>query len=119
MNKAEELADFLEARIQLHISSSDHQLVSHADANIAAELRRLSAENAELRGSLKRANSLAEEFERKWYLQGDELEALRARLDAIYSTEPAAWTHCDFGSTELSRVRRVGWTPLIPLPEKS
>lgn len=37
----------------------------------------LATEVARLREALKVANSQAEDFERKWYLRGDELDALR------------------------------------------
>jgi len=37
-------------------------------------------ERDDLRVSVKKANDQAEEFERKWYLRGDELDALRSEL---------------------------------------
>jgi hypothetical protein len=65
----------------------------------AAELRRLSAENAEL----------------------------RARLDAIYSTEPVAWANPYGGYLSDKYIKNFATgrekdkhaIPLIPLPEKS
>lgn len=61
---------------------ADELLANHGhtdlDDRVAAELRRLHAENEALRASLKGANSQAEHFEREWYLRGDENEALLA-----------------------------------------
>ena len=43
-----------------------------------------------LRDALKRANGLAEHFERAWYLQGDEIERLKAQPEQ----EPVAIPDC-------------------------
>ena len=52
------------------------------------ELGRMARENrsraiVELESNLKKANELAEHFEREWYLRGDEIEVLKAQLEAI------------------------------------
>lgn len=50
-------------------------------AEAGSELRRLHAENLQLRESLKKANSQAEHFEREWYLRGDRIEVLERELN--------------------------------------
>jgi hypothetical protein len=45
------------------------------------------AECERLKDALKRANGLAEHFERAWYLRGDEIEQLNAQPEQ----EPVAW----------------------------
>ena len=54
------------------------------------EIERLSAD-------LKKANSQAEHFEREWYLRGDEIERLRAKLERV-----RAWIEstCPQGAAE-------------------
>ena len=48
------------------------------------------AECERLKDALKRANGLAEHFERSWYLRGDEIERLKAQTQ-----EPVAhWSDC-------------------------
>jgi hypothetical protein len=98
MNKAEKLASQSEALAADRLEMEGYEWCVDVDVQLrldAAELRRLSAENAEL----------------------------RARLDAIYSTEPVAWINysaltgnrrLDFGCES-----EIASTPLIPLPEKS
>lgn len=44
----------------------------------AAELRRLHTELERLTDALRRANGMAEHFERHWYLRGDQIEELLA-----------------------------------------
>jgi hypothetical protein len=104
MNKAEELSGVVSYAINTDVYGV--VMLPTSDAKeIAAELRRLSAENAEL----------------------------RARLDAIYSTEPVAWdvyvAEVDNGYLvdslddaqlidDMTNHDAVA-TPLIPLPEKS
>jgi len=41
---------------------------------------------------LHRANSQAEHFEREWYLRGDEVDALRAKIAEMEKQKPVAWT---------------------------
>ena len=140
MSKALEMAEFLEARIQLHITSSDHQLVSRADANIAAELRRLDAENAQLRAELELTNEMnaqlreqntlvdqaCADIEHKLISTENVLDELRAELEAIYSAVPVAWMHEDQEEPDLGKwfadsTSPFDWitnTPLIPLPER-
>jgi len=101
MTRAKELAKFLD-----FINDFFGDQIEEIGKEAAAELRRLSAENAEL----------------------------RARLDAIYSTEPVAWMLSDTArpfsepwptrvdSTEYhlaSRRNDFKCAPLIHLPEKS
>ena len=49
-------------------------------ARDSAELRSLCAERDRLRAELGKANSQTAHFEREWYLRGDEIEALTAKL---------------------------------------
>ena len=66
------LADILEddhAQGQIHIPTGKHA---------AAELRRLHTELERLTDALRRANGMAEHFERHWYLRGDQIEELLA-----------------------------------------
>jgi hypothetical protein len=104
MNRAEELASLAELSVKTDVYGVS-MLGADQLGEIAAELRRLDAENAKLRDHISMLRN-----------EGAEIERLRAELEAIYSTEPVAWTHSDFGSVELSVVRRVGWSPLINLP---
>ena len=50
------------------------------------------AECERLRSALKRANGLAEHFERAWYLRGDEIEQLNAQP----AQEPVAWMYQEY-----------------------
>jgi hypothetical protein len=49
------------------------------------------AECERLKDALKRANGLAEHFERAWYLRGDEIELLKEQTEQ----EPVAWRTFD------------------------
>ena len=49
----------------------------------AVEMETQEREIQGLRTDMRTANANAEEFERKWYLRGDELEQLRAQSLAI------------------------------------
>jgi len=42
---------------------------------------------------LHRANAQAEHFEREWYLRGDEVDALRAKIAEMEKQKPVAWLH--------------------------
>jgi hypothetical protein len=57
------------------------------------------AECERLKDALKRANGLAEHFERAWYLRGDEIELLKAQTEQ----EPVAWTLADKVRQDLDR----------------
>lgn len=50
---------------------------------VVAELIRLARENAELRESVRKANSQAERFERECYLHGDRAERAESELAAL------------------------------------
>ena len=56
------------------------QMRAYAQAALAAK----DAEIARLTKCLQEANSQTEEFERKWYLRGDELERMTAERDAAW-----------------------------------
>lgn len=62
----------------------------------AAELRRLHTEVDRLTECMRRANGLAEHFERHWFLRGDQIdelvEALKyCRQKIAYMTEHGEW----------------------------
>ena len=46
------------------------------------EVAALRAEKDRLTTCLEKANASAEHFEREWYLRGDEIDTLRAAIDA-------------------------------------
>ncbi len=69
----------------LHSKSDIACELAHRDTEIAA----LQVEVARLTSCLERANSQTEEFERKWYLSCDEVEALRAEREPTPSVEAA------------------------------
>jgi len=45
----------------------------------------------------------------------DEIGRLALKLLLAYNGKPVAWFHEDFGTIELSRVKRKGWNPLFSL----
>jgi hypothetical protein len=51
-----------------------------AEAAADAELERMRTEIARLSACLKKANDQAEHFEREWYLRGDALKLVKAKL---------------------------------------
>lgn len=103
--KALDLADEL-------MSDNEHLAVSYSE--IAAELRRLAAveaerdalkaENERLTNCLKKANDQAEDFERRWYLADMELERIKA-------LEPVA-TVMAYPTPSVSySIRAIHWIP--------
>ena len=60
------------------------------------------AEIAALRACLKTANSMAEEFERKWYLRGNEIESKEAEIAALRRVINDAWASYErYGETSV------------------
>lgn len=114
MNKAEELANAL-----------DKAPYSSACTNeAAAELRRLSAENAQLLKEVDdqcRLNGMGAERELALMAK---LESAQRKLEAIYSTEPVAWVNfADEGKIRIwsTSPTMTEWSglecgPLTPLP---
>ncbi len=56
---------------------------------VAAE--HMAAEISRLRVELEKANEQSEHFERQWYLRGDEIEALNAKLGEQQSVAEEWW----------------------------
>jgi len=60
---------------------------------VAKERDALRVEVERLTECLHRANAQAEHFEREWYLRGDEVDALRAKIAEMEKQKPVAWLH--------------------------
>jgi len=62
----------------------------------------------------------------EWYCAEERANALRAALAepaikeslTVAEPEPVAWYHNCFGTLELSRVQRLGWSPLYSAPQR-
>lgn len=52
-------------------------------------LRELREENTRLGDALKAANDQTEQFEREWYLRGDEIERLRTTMQQVLADAQA------------------------------
>ena len=74
----------------------------------AAELRRLHIEVERLTECLRRANGLAEHFERHWYLRGDQiddlLEALRDFSDYVRDEQCSTDGAVTYSNTQINRL---------------
>jgi hypothetical protein len=42
---------------------------------------------------MRKANAQAEHFEREWYLRGDEIDALRAQVEALHRERGLSWSY--------------------------
>lgn len=74
---------------------------SFGNMKAADTIDALLAERERLAHVVKKANSQAEEFERRWYLRGDELEKVTAERDALRAdAERFAWWFSDIDKKE-------------------
>lgn len=64
-------------------AANDIRLCHQSPGSTGRQLYAMRGEIERLRAALKQANSQAEHFEREWYLRGDEIDKLRAAVEAL------------------------------------
>jgi hypothetical protein len=88
--KDNKIAELTHERDKFQVMAGANGLAGLA---VGKENDALRAEVERLTGCLKRANDQAEEFERRWYLRGDDVERLRAVFsDLIAGLDKTHWS---------------------------